>query len=279
MTTSIPWCNHVAEPWRGCNEKSEGCANCWAKALSHRNPKTLGVWGTANQGGTRPLSARGTWDRLHRWQRSAAKRGVYESVFTAKCDVFDDFPGLDDTRAEYLDFCQQTPNLIHLLLTKRPENVARMVPSLWLAIGFPKNVMLGISVENQKRADERFPLIRQFKARKFVSFEPLLGIVSAEQHLLDDPGIEWVIVGAESGTSRRPFSISWLESIWMDVNSVNHDRVVEFTGAPRIAFFAKQDSHRFPDRRGNIPDRLWIREFPHPLNPPRDNASDPSHAG
>jgi protein gp37 len=76
------------------------------------------------------------------------------------------------------------------------------------------NVWLGVSIEDQKTADERIPLLLQTPAAvRFVSVEPMLGEVEITQHFKYDTGwksaLDWVICGCESGPNRRPMDVSW----------------------------------------------------------------------
>jgi protein gp37 len=141
------------------------------------------------------------------------------------------------------------------------------------------NVWLGVSVENQATADERIPLLLQTPAAvRFVSLEPLLGPVDISQYLDGRcgscgavlprsgsavgecskcewgtfyAGIQWAIIGGESGPGARPMDLAWLES------------AVQQCREAGVPIFIKQDSGRFPGQQGRIPDDLWIKEFPH----------------
>jgi len=160
-----------------------------------------------------------------------------------------------NTIREYLfRLIQMTPNLDWLLLTKRPENVMRMVPEHW-RIKFPANVWLGFTVENQNAANERIALFTHIPAKvKFLSIEPMLGPVdlvqAAELYLKNTNGnlcnlFNWVICGGESGPKKRPFNIAWAESLTKQCSAGN------------VAFFMKQI-----DKVQAIPDHLMVREFP-----------------
>ena len=102
-----------------------------------------------------------------------------------------------------------TPNLDWLLLTKRPENIGRFFP---LGGTPPRNVMFGITAENQAWFLRRWPHLRLVRAagyRTFISAEPLLGPISLD--LADAP--DWVIVGGESGGSARPTKPDWIRDL------------------------------------------------------------------
>ncbi len=157
---------------------------------------------------------------------------------------------MDDLRTELFRLIEETPNLDWQLLTKRPENVMRMVPEHWRE-GFPSNVWMGTTVEDQQRADERIPVLLKIPAKvRFLSCEPLLGPVKllyvdfpmawkiakssvshhdkcsfkvAEGAILCDcdvlnkfnplEGIHWVICGGESGPGARPMHPEWARSL------------------------------------------------------------------
>jgi len=149
--TKVQWADNTFNPWRGCTKVAAGCTNCYADALSKRNPGTLGIWG---DNGTRVVAAEATWREPLKWNKRGAKcRGVVETVFCASlADVFEDWQGpmrdskgnelaigtelgagrnlhMDDVRDDLFALIDETPNLRWLLLTKRPGNVRRMWPT------------------------------------------------------------------------------------------------------------------------------------------------------
>lgn len=131
---------------------------------------------------------------------------------------------MQDMRDQLWRAIEATPNLIWQLLTKRPQNVLRMVPEDWRA-AFPENVWIGTTVEDQKRADQRIPDLLQIPARvRFLSCEPLLGPIefSDVSHRRDAvqrlgksalDGIHWIIAGGESGPDARPMHPDWARSL------------------------------------------------------------------
>lgn len=164
-STKIEWADHTASPWHGCVEVHAGCDNCYARTMAKRNPGTLGVWG---KDGTRIMSASFA-KNCRRWNASAKKRGVIETVFPSICDPFEDWDGdifdsqgrrlwiersgeggyvrelstcsfsgmrpvtMADLRHDLFELIDKCQYLQFLLLTKRPENVRRM----WLNAGPP----------------------------------------------------------------------------------------------------------------------------------------------
>jgi protein gp37 len=132
---------------------------------------------------------------------------------------------MDHLRQELFELIEATPHLDWLLLTKRPENVMRMVPASWQA-AFPGNVWMGTTVENQKMADLRIPELLKIPAKvRFLSCEPLLGPVNLKEALKLDDGnrplfsippvdhIDWVICGGESGPNARPMHPDWARAV------------------------------------------------------------------
>lgn len=200
--TSIEWADHTFNPWWGCSRVSPGCENCYAEKWAKR----FGVkWGVHE--------ARRTFDAKHwaepvKWNAAAGKAGRRDRVFCASmADVFDDHAPLSEYERLWR-LIEVTPHLNWLLLTKRPQ---RFLVHLGDLAKTHPNVWLGVTVEDQRRADERMPLlVKQSAARKFVSYEPALGPVNLEPWAAQ---FDWVITGAESGPGARPFDENWARSM------------------------------------------------------------------
>jgi protein gp37 len=131
-------------------------------------------------------------------------------VFCASmADVFEDHPALPPLRDRLWRLIADTPWLDWLLLTKRPENVAGMVPAGYMNGGWPENCGLGATVENPRYARERIPALVACPARfRFLSCEPLLGALD-----VDLTGISWLICGGESGAKARPMHPDWARGL------------------------------------------------------------------
>jgi protein gp37 len=171
-----------------------------------------------------------------------------ESVFANGCDCIHGCDRiarpttLDDVRARLFRLIDQTPNLDWLLLTKRPENVRRMVRDAWTekVDGHVSqndgdgrrwrrrdNIWLGTSIACQEDADRSIPELlkcRDLCAKTFLSIEPLVGPVElsdvtrradgvSQLGKKSMAGIDWVIVGGESGPDARPCDVDWIRSI------------------------------------------------------------------
>lgn len=205
MNSKIEWTTHTFNPWWGCVKVSEACKHCYAEAWAKRVGQP--VWGPKAE---RRMFGDAHWRQPVIWNRKATELGTRPRVFCASmADVFEDRAELHVPRRRLWELVEATPNLDWLLLTKRPENVARLAgwSSTW-----PTNVWLGTTVELQKRADELLPYLAAARARvKFISAEPLLGPLSLERWLGED--LNWVITGGESGPKARPASPAWFRDL------------------------------------------------------------------
>lgn len=195
--SKIEWTHHTFNPWVGCTKVSPACDHCYAERWAKRagDPD---LWN-----GQRRKTK--TWAKPMKWNQEASGKGIRYRVFCASlADVFD-----NQVPTEWRDdlwvLIKNTPNLDWLLLTKRPQNIAKFLPSDW-SDGYP-NVWLGTTVENQTEADRRIQhLIRIPSKVHFLSCEPLLGEVGISAYL---PKLEWVIAGGESGPGYRKANHDW----------------------------------------------------------------------
>ena len=177
--TGISWTHHTFSPWFGCTRVSEACRFCYAENDNARYRRNgTGSWGP----GAPRVRSKG-WDNPRKWNRAAAKAGRQERVFPSLCDPFDrDQPILSAWRADFGQLIRETPSLIWLLLSKRPGDFELGLREMFDgtdAASIPRNVWLGVSVEDQKTANERVPLLLRWPvAVRFLSMEPLLGPVN-----------------------------------------------------------------------------------------------------
>ena len=224
--TAIEWTDHTFNPWRGCSKVSPGCDHCYAARYGKRQPETFGTWGP---NGKRVIAAESAWRKPLAWNRAAERAGVRRRVFCGSLmDVFED---RELPRARLFDVIESTPHLDWLLLTKRPENVDRIMrqlvydadPAAPRAWKFPPNVWLGATVENAGYLG-RIDWLKSCGASVlFLSYEPALGPVDISQYLwVEDSrdyghpgrnGIDWVIAGGESGPGARPAHPDWFRSV------------------------------------------------------------------
>ena len=182
--SKIEWTHHTFNHWWGCIKVSPGCEHCYAETLSKRYGHS--IWGPAKTTQRRTFGEK-HWVEPLKWDRLAQVSGERKRVFCASmADVFEDHPQLPSEREKLWALIEQTPMLDWLLLTKRPENVNRMLPDMWELGGLPSNIWIGTSVENQEQADKRIPELLKVPARvRFLSCEPLLGPVDLSRWLPD----------------------------------------------------------------------------------------------
>ena len=185
------------------------------------------------------------WATPFKWNRRAAEAGEERFVFPSMCDPFDN-EVLPAWRRRFFELMEDTPHLTWLLLTKRPQNIAKMCAE---AGGLPRNAAYGATVVTQKEAARDIPfLIRaentQFPRFLFLSVEPMQEEMHIELWL--KLRIDWVICGGESGPRPRAMHADWARSL--------RDQCAH-AGVP---FFFKQWGGRTPKANGKELDgREW----------------------
>lgn len=218
--TGISWTDRTWSPWEGCTKVSPACDFCYAEHMSdHRFGRV--IWGKPGDQGTRRRMSEGYWRQPLVWQRNAKHWGIRPFVFPSLCDPFDNqVPAL--WREQWFELIRATPDLVWLLLTKRPQNIVKQVKA---AGGLPPNVALGTTVEDRPRLPNLVSLLTaQMELHPlfaFASFEPLLeglGDISGMlRHQGDRFGLGWCITGGETdqgqGKTARVTHPDWVRSI------------------------------------------------------------------
>lgn len=205
--SAIEWTDHTFNPWIGCTRVSAGCQRCYAEALAKRTGMV--GWGPKAD---RHLTGPDNWSKPLKWQSKARKLGRRFRVFCASmADVFDDHPSIQPEWRRWLwALIFHTPDLDWLLLTKRPENWAFMLPTAEPGEAFA-HVRLGVTIENQDAADQRGAIV-QFASdigwKTMISYEPALGSVNWAP-FVSGRSIGWMISGDESGHHRRQADQNW----------------------------------------------------------------------
>ena len=205
--SAIEWCDASCSPWRGCDPVSAGCANCYAARRAKRVGEDFGTI----------VRSKTTFEDPLKWKTPKV-------IFVGHLSDFFHADVPEEWRRDFWEIMRQTPRHTYLLLTKRPENFARMLPDNWIEDLHDHwgHIWFGITAENQETYDERLPyLIRLICARRFVSFEPLLGLIDPRRFNLTSSiyagsFIDWVIVGGESGPGCRKMEPSWVMRIQND---------------------------------------------------------------
>lgn len=261
--SKIAWTDHTMNFWIGCTKVSDGCKHCYAEAQDLRFRPDNSRWGVK---ANRVRTSDANWNKAYQWDKEAKKSGLTTRVFAMSLgDFFDDHPSiLPEWRTDAWKVIRDTPHLTWLLLTKRPENIEKMLPEDFISWGgyweqretdwnYP-NVVMGVTCENQKMAEERLPLllVQEFPMR-FISCEPLLSPIDLHKAGMNGSvKLDQIIVGAESGHNARPMDLEWARSL--------RDQCKE-AGVP---FFMKQicDRHGRPILFEEFPTDLQIREYP-----------------
>ena len=238
--SSIQWTHHTFNPWQGCAKVSPGCLHCYAETLVDTR------FGRAKWGSNGTRVRTKDWSGPRKWNAEAEASGTRYRVFCASlADVFEDRPDLKPWRDELHQLIRETPCLDWLLLTKRPEVAA----DYYRQNPIPGNVWLGTSVETRAMYAKRVPVLAEIPAKvRFLSCEPLLEDLGELR--LD--GIDWVIVGGESGPGFRPIEKPWVTSIRDQCRDAN------------VAFFFKQWGGIRPKTHGNELDGKTHEGFPKP---------------
>lgn len=193
--TTIEWTEMTWNPVTGCNKVSPGCKHCYAEVMARR----LQFMGTERYANGFRLTLHEDLVALpKRWRQP---RLVFVNSMS---DLFHPSVPLDFIQRVFATM-KECPRHQFQVLTKRVERLVELRNSL----PWPKNVWMGVSVENEKYA-YRSELLRKVRAKvRFLSVEPLLGPIPK----LPLDGIHWVIVGGESGPGARPMEQEWVESI------------------------------------------------------------------
>lgn len=249
-----------------CEPVSPGCKNCYAESM---NKRTLPAWGTglAYNAPNRQrveifLDVEVLRLPLKSWQKDSK---VFVCSMT---DLFGEFVP-ESMIADVFDVMDNTPHHTYQVLTKRAERMYEFMTEANRSgrrVWPPRNVWLGVSVEDQQRADERIPhLLKTPAAVRFLSVEPLLGSVDLylfmpwtdirDRHF--NTGIDWVIVGGESGPGARPMHPVWASDI--------RDQCL----AAGVPFFFKQWGEDMPARvSGETWETLDGQPWPKKLGTP-----------
>lgn len=191
----------IWNPWHGCVKCSEGCQNCYMYFLDkvHNNGDSSVVTKTSSF--NYPLSK--FRDGRYKIQSGELIRVCMSSDFFVE--------GADEWRDDAWEIMRQRPDVKFFLLTKRPERVREHLPSGW-GDGW-ENIFFNVTCENQKRADERIPILLELPFKhKGIMCAPFIGAVSIEKYL-DDGQIEQVICGGENYDGARPCRFDWVQDL------------------------------------------------------------------
>ena len=189
-------------PWHGCRKISEGCKNCFMYFLD----KTRG------RDGSQIYKTKTDFNLPLKKDRQGNYK-IKSGEFVRVCMSSDFFlEEADPWRDEVWDIIRKRPDVTFSLLTKRASRIKEHLPNDWKD-GWD-NVTFAVSCENQKRADERIPLLLDVKAKhKWISIKPMIGEIDLDKYLATGQ-IETVLLGGENYEGDRPLHYEWVEKIY-----------------------------------------------------------------
>ena len=191
----------IWNPWHGCKKCSEGCQNCYMYYLDALRGKDGSIVYRTGAGFRYPLSK----DRSGQYK---VKSGEMLRV----CMTSDFFvEEADPWREEAWEIMRKRPDVKFFLLTKRPQRVADHLPKNW-GNGW-ENVMFNVTCENQRRADERIPILHRLPFKhKGIMCAPMIGPVSIRDYLKEGQ-IEQVLCDGENYGGARPCHYEWVKTL------------------------------------------------------------------
>ena len=232
QSSSIEWTEATWNPVTGCTKISPGCLNCYAERMARRL-KAMGQVRYRNE--FRLTLQPDVVEAPLRWRKA---RMIFVNSMS---DLFH-----KDVPAEFIARCfsvmEEASRHTFQVLTKRPERALELAEEL----PWPGNVWLGASVESADYVGRIRTLVKIPAAVRFLSLEPLLGPIPR----LPLAGIDWVIVGGESGPGARPMEKAWVRQI--------RDRCL----AHGVPFFFKQWGGVQKKRAGCVLDERTWNEMP-----------------
>ena len=196
MAHKIEWTEQTWNPSAGCTKISAGCQNCYAETMAIRL-QAMGVEGYENGFKFNIVPSR--------LNEPLKKKKPTVFFVNSMSDIFHKDMPLDYLN-KIFDVIEQTPQHTYQVLTKRADRMQEYFSHRQV----PKNIWLGVTVDNKKEGLPRIDFLRDIDATVlFLSVEPLLEDLG-EMNLTN---IDWVIVGGESGNKARPMEKNWVINI------------------------------------------------------------------
>lgn len=255
--TAISWTKHTWNPVAGCSKVSEGCRFCYAETISNKFGHTKLPWSAPN-------AAENVRCKPHKLREPYALKTPARIFTNSMSDLF--HPEIPDSYiAEVFAVMNDLPQHTFQVLTKRPERAAQ-----W-AGPWTSNIWMGTSVEDS-RALPRIEALRHCGATtRFISAEPLLGPLGE----IDLSGIQWLIVGGESGNHMPRHPERWMDHAWAR-------ELRDACQNQEASYFFKQSSGirtELGTALHHEDGSLWIHHgFPGEMSLPYQvNASDPRY--
>lgn len=233
--SKIEWTEKTWNPVTGCDKVSKGCKFCYAEVLAKRlkamkNPRYLN--------GFKLTLHEDKVDEPRRWRKG---RVVFVNSMS---DLFHKDVPLEFIQSVFKTM-NETPQHIYQVLTKRSERLAEISDKL----NWTDNIWMGVSIEDTEVLIRMDDLKKCGAKTKFISAEPLLGALNN----MELSGIDWVIVGGESGFKARPMEKEWVVDIKNQCDEQG------------VAFFLKQWGGVNKKKTGNLLDGQKYEVFPNNL--------------
>lgn len=235
--SAIEWTDATWNPVRGCVKVSPGCKHCYAETFAER-------WrGLPNHPYGQGFDLRLVPEKLEEPLRWRQPRRIFVNSMS---DLFQ--AGVPDSFVRRVfDVMNLAPRHTYQILTKRAERMRELCSAMPLELVRQPQIWLGVSVEDRKYGLPRIDVLRDVPAAvRFLSIEPLL----EDLGLIDLRGIDWVIVGGESGPGARPMAAEWVLSILAQCQSA------------RVPFFFKQWGGVQKSRQGRLLENRTYDEIP-----------------
>ena len=235
--SKIEWTDATWNPVRGCTQISPGCKNCYAKTFAER---WRGLPGHPFEQG---FDVRMVPDKLGDPLRWVSPKLIFVNSMS---DLF--HPQVTDDYIRKVGRVMSAADWhVYQVLTKRPERMCPALDGLLRAPAAAKHIWWGVSVENRQHGLPRVELLRASAASvKFLSVEPLLEDLGE----FELSGIDWVIVGGESGPGARPIKREWIV------------RLRDQCADAKVPFFFKQWGGTRKHLTGNVLDGSVYQSFP-----------------
>lgn len=235
--SKIEWTDATWNPVRGCTKVSSGCQNCYAERFAER---FRGVQGHPFEQG---FDLRLVPEKLEEPLRWKTPRMIFVNSMS---DLFHDF--VPDA---YIERCFEIMAKAHWhtfqVLTKRPLRMQKLFNGILKKYSNEKHILCGVSVEDKKSGVPRIKILQETNCSlRFLSVEPLLSSLGQ----IDLSGIDWVIVGGESGPNARPMLVEWVREIQEQCSSSH------------VPFFFKQWGGVNKKKSGRILDGKVFDETP-----------------
>ena len=226
--TRIEWTESTWNPVTGCTKLSSGCLNCYAERMAKR----LEAMGQPNyRNGFAVTCHPHVLDLPLQWKKP-------QMIFVNSMSDLFHKKVPQEFISDIFDTMNKASHHQFQILTKRAERLSELAPSLRWA----ENIWMGVTVESAEHKDRMDYLRYTSASTKFLSLEPLLDDLGQ----LNLSGIDWVIVGGESGPGARPIKVEWVRSI--------REQCI----AQDVPFFFKQWGGTNKKKAGRVLDgKIW----------------------